>query len=176
MIPGAERLALKLVIGIGCVLLLTLLIQDRNHWKTKAARHAELLAGERAAHQATVANVRAAVERARIADAANAARVRAEQTAINERIRNDYESRLAAARAAAVRLRRPTEAAGASARGGGAAPVPGLSATSAGADQAAGEDRFPDADRLIATEQAIQLDELIKWVRAQAKVDTQGSD
>jgi len=28
---------------------------------------------------------------------------------------------------------------------------------------------------LIATEQAIQLDELIKWVRAQAKVDNSPS-
>ena len=176
MIPGAERLILKLVIGIGCVLLLTLLVQDRNHWKAKAVRHAELLAGERAAHDVTVANVRAAVERARLADAANAARVRAEQNAINERTRDDYESRLAAARAAAVRLRRPTAAAAASPGGGRGQAVPGLPAAAEGIARAAGEDGFPDADRLIATEQAIQLDELIKWVRAQAKVETEGSD
>ncbi len=41
----------------------------------------------------------------------------------------------------------------------------------AAAAQAAGEDRLPQSDRLTATEQAIQLDELIKWVRAQAEVD-----
>ena len=56
-------------------------------------------------------------------------------------------------------------------RGAGrAAALPGLPAAPGGADQAAGQDRLPDADRLIATEQAIQLDELIKWVKAQAVV------
>ena len=30
---------------------------------------------------------------------------------------------------------------------------------------------LPQSDRLIATEQAIQLDELIKWVKAQAVID-----
>ena len=39
--------------------------------------------------------------------------------------------------------------------------------TAEGADQG----RLSDADALIATEQAIQLDELIKWVRQQAEVD-----
>ena len=41
----------------------------------------------------------------------------------------------------------------------------------AGPAQATGADRLPVPDALTATEQAIQLDELIKWVRAQAKVD-----
>ena len=52
-----------------------------------------------------------------------------------------------------------------------AAPMPGLSAAAGSAAQAAGQDRLPPADALTATEQAIQLDELIKWVRAQAEVD-----
>ena len=46
-----------------------------------------------------------------------------------------------------------------------------LPASATGAHSPPGQDRFPDPDRLIATEQAIQLDELIKWVRAQAAVD-----
>jgi hypothetical protein len=46
----------------------------------------------------------------------------------------------------------------------------GLPAAPAGAAQAAREDRLPDSDALTATEQAIQLDELIKWVKAQAAV------
>jgi hypothetical protein len=54
---------------------------------------------------------------------------------------------------------------------GGRAPVPSLPASTGGAAQNAGEDQLPDTDKLIATEQAIQLDELIKWVRAQAAVD-----
>ena len=49
--------------------------------------------------------------------------------------------------------------------------LPGLSAASGGAAQAAGEDRLPAPDALTATEQAIQLDELIKWVKAQAAID-----
>ena len=164
---------LKLVIGIACALLLALLIHDRNRWKAKTSHYAELLAGERAAHSGTVVNYRAAAERARLSDAANVARVRAEQSAINERTSHDYKSRIAAARAAAGRLR-GHEATRAAAGAGRAAPVPGLSAAAGGSAEAAGQDRLPDPDRLIATEQAIQLDELIKWVRVQGQVRVNG--
>lgn len=165
--------SLKLFIGIACALLLALLIHDRNRWKAKTSHYAELLADERSAHLGTVANYRAAAERARLSDAANAARVRAEQSAINERTSHDYKSRIAAARAAAGRLR-GHEAAGAAVSAGRAAPVPGLSAAAGGTAEAAGQDRLPDPDRLIATEQAIQLDELIKWVRVQGQVRVNG--
>jgi hypothetical protein len=50
--------------------------------------------------------------------------------------------------------------------------VPRLSAAAGQSPQAAGQDGL--SDRLIATEQAIQLDELIKWVKAQSKVDRNG--
>ena len=167
----AERLALKLVIGVGCVLLLTLLVHDRNRWKAKTAHYADLLSAEKAAHAATAGNYRAAAERARADDAANAARVRARQAAINERTTNDYENRIAAARAAARGMRRDAETAAADPGDRGAAPVPGLSAAAQGPAQTAGDDGLPRSRRLIATEQAIQLDELIKWVRRQAKVE-----
>jgi hypothetical protein len=49
--------------------------------------------------------------------------------------------------------------------------VPGLPGSTGRAAQNPGEDRLPPSDRLTATEQAIQLDELIKWIRQQAKVD-----
>jgi hypothetical protein len=49
--------------------------------------------------------------------------------------------------------------------------MPGLSAAAGGAAQAADQDRLSAGDALTATEQAIQLDELIKWVQAQAAVD-----
>ena len=170
MISIPDRLSLKLVAGIVCALLLALLVHDRNRWKAKTERYSSLLSAERSAHSATVANYRAAAERALRQDAANAARVRAEQAAINERTAHDYESRIAAARARAGSLQRQ---AGARANSGGvrAAPVPGLSAAAQGAAQGAGQDRLSDAAALIATEQAIQLDELIRWVRAQSKVD-----
>ena len=164
---------MKLIIGVGCALLLALLAHDRNHWKVKTVHYAELLAAERVVHSATVANYRAAAERARAADAGNAARVKADQTSIDERTTHDLESRLAAARAAAQRLR-PNPAATANPGGSGAAPVPGLPAAAQGTAQGASEDGLPQSDRLTATEQAIQLDELIKWVRAQAAVDISG--
>jgi len=189
MIPIPNKLALKLIIGIACALLLALLIHDRNQWKAKTAHYAELLSAERGAHAATVAGYHAAAERARLADAANAARVAAEQGAINERSKHDFESRIAAARAAAERLRHDQDAA-ADPGGRRAAHVPDLSAAAARPAQAAGENRFPEQDErarrdlgalrpedaLIATEQAIQLDELIKWVRAQAAIDQVGSE
>lgn len=174
MIPMTNRLALRLVIGIGCALLLALLIHDRNRWKARTIHYAELLAGERAAHSATAANVRAAAERARRQDADNAERVKTVQAAINERSAHEYESRIAAARAAAERVRRDPEANAADPGGRGAAAMSGLPASSGGSAQAAGEDRFPDARRLIATEQAIQLDELISWVERQHAVDPNG--
>jgi hypothetical protein len=173
MIPLPDRLAMKLIVAIGCALLLALLIHDRNHWKAKTAHYAELLAAERGAHSATVAGYRAAATQARAADSANAARVKAEQAAINERTADEYQNRIAAARAAAGSLRRTTAAAADSGRGG-AAPVPGLSAAAARASQTAGEDGLPDPDALIATEQAIQLDELINWVKAQSEVEAGG--
>jgi hypothetical protein len=173
MIPLPDRLAMKLIAAIGCALLLALLIHDRNHWKAKTADYAELLAAERGAHSATVAGYRAAAEQARAADAANAARVKAEQAAINERTADDFQNRIAAARAAARRLQ-PGPVAATHPGRGGAAPVPRLPAAAGGAAQAAGEDGLPQSERLIATEQAIQLDELIQWVRAQVNVEVSG--
>lgn len=168
---GFDRTTLKLVLGIACALALALLVHDRNRWKAKTAHYAELLAGERGAHAATVANVRAAAEQARAADQANAARVMARQGAINEESAHDFEKRLADARAAAQRLRGARAPAEADPGAGRAANMPGLSTAAQGAADAAGKDRLPDPDRLIATEQAIQLDELIRWVERQHDVD-----
>jgi hypothetical protein len=170
MIPVPGRLALRLFAGIGCALLLALLVHDRNHWKAKAAEYSQRLAAERAASAATVANYRAAAERARREDSENLARVRAEQAAINEGSTNDFESRIAAARARSGELRAKTGSAAADSGGRGSAPVPGVPAAAGAIAQGAGEDRLPQSERLIATEQAIQLDELIKWVRRQAAV------
>ena len=48
--------------------------------------------------------------------------------------------------------------------------MPRIPVTAGGNAEAAREDRFSDSDGLLATEQAIQLDELIKWVRSQSGV------
>jgi hypothetical protein len=164
-------------IGLAVIpLLILLLIQkgETHHWKKQSGQFEQLYHGEQAAFTVTVANYRRAAEQALAADKANAERVAGEQAAINERIAHDYETRIAAARTAAERLRAGTAAAHPGGRPG--APVPGLSAATGGAAQAAGEGRLPaplsGPDALTATEQAIQLDELIKWVEGQHEVDT----
>ncbi|HEY7005797.1 MAG TPA: hypothetical protein VH392_04865 [Sphingomicrobium sp.] len=165
-------------IAVSLALAILLVIQkgETRHWKKESARFDQLYGEEQAARAGTVANYRAAADAARAADEANVARVAAEQRSINERISNDFEARLAAARQNAERLsakRLRREAASAAADPGlrGAAPVPGLPTSAGTAAESAGEDGLSDSDRLLATEQAIQLDELIKWVRKQSAVD-----
>ena len=163
---GVAGLAASLCLAV----LLVLQKGETRHWRAQSAQYEQRLGAEQAAHAQTVANYRAAADRARAADVANSARVAAEQARINERTSDEYEKRLAAARAAAGRLRTATAAAD---RGvAGNAPMPGLSTATGQFAEAAGQDRL--SDRLTATEQAIQLDELIVWVRRQAAVDPNG--
>ena len=154
-------------------LLALLLIQkvETRHWRKQSGQFEQLYRGEQAASAQTVANYRAAADAARAADAAAAQHVRAEQNAINERIANDYETRLAAARDRFERLRIAAGSPATDPCGRGTPAMPGLSAAPCGIAQTAGQDRLPVADTLIATEQAVQLDELIRWVRAQAGID-----
>jgi len=160
-----------LVAGLALAILLVIQKGETHHWKKQSAGYEQLYRSEQAAFAGTVANVRAATDLARAADLANARRVAADQRAINERTARDFEARLAAARAAADRLRSQSAVAAANSGAGRAANLSRLPAAPGGAAQAAGGDRLPAPDALTATEQAIQLDELIKWVRAQAKVD-----
>lgn len=146
------------------------LVESRDRWRDEARANAQQFRSEQAAHAATVANYRAAAEQARREDAGNLARVKAEQARINERTAHDFESRIAAARASADRLREQARTAAADPGSGGAAPVPGVSVAAGSTAQGADQNRLPVSDALIATEQAIQLDELIKWVKAQAEV------
>ena len=173
MIP--RFLNLQGIAGIAAALALVslLLVQkaETRHWRKQSGQYEQLYHGEQAASAQTVANYRAATEAARAADAAAAERVRADQRAITERIANDYETRLAAARDRTERLRVASGASATGPCGRGAPSVPALPAAACGAAQAAGEDRLPPSDALIATEQALQLEALIRWVRAQASVD-----
>jgi hypothetical protein len=161
---GIAGIALSLTFGV------MLLIQkgETHHWKKASAAFEQLYRQEQDAFATTVANYRSAADQARAADQANVSRVAAEQRAINERTADEYESRLAAARAAAQRLRLDPKAGLGAGRG---ASMPALSIAVGGTAEAAGKDQLPGSDALIATEQAIQLDELIKWVRQQAAVD-----
>ena len=165
-IQGVAGLAVSLALAI----LLVVQKGETHHWRKQSAGFEQLYHQEQAAFAGTLANVRAAAEAARAADRANADRVAADQRAINQRTTDDFETRLADVRARAQRLR--LESAGAADPGARrTAPMSGLSFAARGTAQVAGEDRLPDAEALTATEQAIQLDELVKWVEAQAKVD-----
>lgn len=163
---GIAGLVAALCLG----LLLVIQKGETRHWKKQSESFEQLYRGEQAAFAGTVASYRAAAEQARAADQANLARVTAQQRLINERTSNDLEARLAAARSLAQRLRGQAAVAATDPGSRGTEAVPGLSAPPGGAAQAAGQDGLPPTDRLIATEQAIQLDELIKWVRAQAAI------
>jgi hypothetical protein len=174
MIPRA--LSLQGVIGIASSLLLLTLVLvktgDVRHWRKQAAHFEHLYLLEQGAAARTIANYRAAVETARQADKANAERVAARQQIISERTTNDLEARLADARSRALRLQLESRAAAAAGGGRGTAPVPAARAAPGAVGRAAQKDGFSVSDRLIATEQAIQLDELIKWVNGQAGVST----
>ena len=159
-------------IAVALTLLVVLAVQklDAVHWKKQSQSFEHRYQQEQAAFAVTVANYRAAADRARADDQANADRVRAAQASINQETRYAFETRLADARARADRLRVDSQAA-ANRGDAGTAPVPGLPAAAGGTPESAREDRLPAADALTATEQAIQLDELIKWVRKQHSVD-----
>lgn len=160
-------------IAVALALAILLVIQkgETRHWRKESGRYEQLYRDSEGALAGTVANYRAAAEQARAADWANAERVHADQAKINEERSDAFEARLATARAAAERLRSQTRQAAADPGGRPGSPVPGLSAAPGQPGQAAGEDGFPLSNRVTATEQAIQLDELIKWITEQAKLD-----
>ncbi len=167
------------VAGIAAALaLLALLVVQRietRHWRKQSGQFEQLYHDEESAFARTVADYRAAAEAARTADRAAAERVRAEQHVIDERISNDLETRLADARVRAQRLRLDDRPAAANSCDRGAADVSSLSPAPCEPAQAASQNGLPYADRLVATEQAIQLDELIKWVGRQHSVDANPS-
>jgi hypothetical protein len=161
---GMAGIAATVALG----LLLVIQKVEIGHWKKQSASFEQLYRQDQAAFAATVANTRAAAAQAAAIDQANLRRVTAEQAAITERTTNDFEARLVAARTDAQRLRdRPQANSGA----GGNASMPGFSAAARSAAESPVQDRLSQPDALTATEQAIQLDELIKWVRRQATVD-----
>lgn len=132
---------------------------------------------EKAAHQQSKRNYAVAQIAAQKLEEARLARVTAEQETITDDVTQDYRARLAAARDTAERLRHQLASAGAGTGSAAAAvDLPGAGGATGGAAASAGDHRLPVAAgeldwRLTATEQAIQLDELINWVERQAAVD-----
>jgi len=176
MIPRLVNVQGAFGIAASLALLGLLLIQksETRHWRKQSHGFETLYRAEQQAHAQTVANYRAAADAARRADAANRDRALTAQQDINERTIHAYEARLGDARAVADRMRREAGAPATDRVARRAAPLPAAAAAARATGGSAAQDGLSLADRLVATEQAIQLDELIKWVRAQAAVDNQG--
>jgi hypothetical protein len=176
MIPRLLNVQGAFGLAASLALLGLLLIQkgETRHWRKQSHGFETLHRAEQQAHAQTVANYRVAAEAARRADADNRDRVLIAQRDINERTIHAYEARVGDARARVDRLRREAGAAAANPGDRRATPLPATGPTARAADGSAAQDGLFLADRLIATEQAIQLDELIKWVRAQGTVDNDG--
>lgn len=132
-----------------------------------------LIVEERAAHLATIENVRLGREAARELDRQNAERVKAEAAAINERITDELEATVSTYVARNDRLRGRLAALEATAGGGGGADMPGHPGATCrafgAADCADLAARMTDAqgsiDRLIA---------LQDWARGVAGIEVNG--
>lgn len=161
-------IALRAALPIGAALLL---IGAYAYGRSDGRRLAEgpaIAAIERvkAAALATADAVRTKTAAAHAADLARARAAEQRAAVINQEISNDYQAHLADARARYDRLL--ANAAARPATGGGAGSgLPGLPGASGRPDAAAAQDRFLAADALTATDQALQLDALIRWVDAQ---------
>ena len=167
-VQGIAGIAASLCLAV----LLLLQKGETRHWRSKAPSSSNSTAGAGGLRRHRRQLPRRG-RPGRAADKANAERVRAEQAAINERSTNAFETRLADARAHAGRLRleAPTPQpipAVAEPRQCPAFPLPPAALLKPPV-----KTDFLPTDALTATEQAIQLDELIKWVRAQAEGSTQ---
>lgn len=130
--------------------------------KARAATEAEI-----AKHDATKRAYADAQAEAERMEAERLARITAQQERINNERLASYSQRLAAARATADRLRR--ERASGAVGSTDCEQVPGAASPGGTAGAACG-DGFSLAQRVIATKQAIQLDELISVVEAQRGV------
>lgn len=166
----------KLILGglalAGLSIALLLAKADARHWE-KVANNTQ------AAFDKTVADYRLASEKAQRIAEANAKRVLTEQQAITQETSSAYQVQLADVRARADALRVQLAKAAANPRGAGTGGASALPATAGGPDAAAAQDGLPAQDwsledRVIATEQALQLAALQRWVREQAAVDFQG--
>lgn len=165
---------LVLAVVVAVVALFTLpALRDQRDLAVAAA------AAEKEAHRLTVEGFRTATRIAQQQAKDNVTRVKTEQAVITKEITDDFEKRIAAARARAGELERLRAGAGRADPGSAAAAgVPGLPAAAAATDEAPGQAGLSPAsaelslaDALIATEQAIQLDALIDWVEAQSGVN-----
>lgn len=108
---------------------------------------------------------------AKAEDQAHAARVERDQDHVSKEVSNDYQIQLGDLRRRYDALRLHAAASTPNPDGRGAKAVPPIPVAAGSADGAPGEDGLPDADALIASEQALRLKALQDWVRGQEAVE-----
>ena len=164
--------------GMVALLLLACAAQELRvrglKWDLRLSR--QQVREEKAAHRLTVANVRAAAEKARADDAAHARRVERDQTTISEEVSRDYQEQLVDLRKRYHALRLRLAKAPANPGGAGGAAVPGLPVSPSGPDGAAGQDGLPAEDALAASEIALRLKALQDWVKGQLGIERDKED
>ncbi len=134
---------------------------DRDEWRDRAV-------AEEKAHQQSVENFRVATAEAQRQAQANVIRVKAEQAAITERTKNDYQAQLAAVDARYDRVRAQLAA---RTDLGSADLAPVSIASDATCRAYAGTDCDTLLARLmVAEKQAVQLISLQDWVKRQGAV------
>lgn len=153
--------------AVAGVLIVLLLIArgDTRHYKA-------LWQQEQTAHQLTIANYKAAAAEAERMDQANIVRVTKEQTAITEKVTNDYQSKLADSADRYERLR-------AKASGYLSHPAsPGVPTSPETTCRAVAGTDCENVPTLLraAQDNTDQLVALQAWVRAQSAVDTTGAN
>lgn len=157
------------IAGAGLLILCAFLWLSVKAESARADKWKERAAAEKLAHQGTVSNYRQQREIAAAQDKANAARVERDQERVTKEVSSDYQERIADLHARYDSLR--SAAAETDSGGGRGTGVPGLPNPADGSDDASPEDGLPSEDALIATEQAMQLEALQDWVRAQQGVE-----
>ncbi len=139
--------------------------------QVRAERNAEI-----AKHEATKKAYRDAQLEAEMLEKERLTRVLAQQKEITNERSQSFDRSIAAARADADRLRRElAQTRSSSARPGQGLSVPGVPNAAGQADGEASGDGFSIGQRLEATKNSIQLDELILWIRGQIGVPVNGN-
>ena len=152
--------------GLAVALLVTVALV----WREESRHYEKLWTAEKTAHALGIANYKAAADEAARLDKANVDRVTKEQTAITEKVTNDYQSKLADSASRYDRLR--AQASGYLSHP--ASPgVPTSPETTCRAVAGADCENVPTLLK-AAQDNTDQLLALQAWVTAQSAVDTNG--
>jgi hypothetical protein len=173
-IPGAStglivrywRFALVGVLLVAIAVLKLSLAGEQRH----SAKLQHQLRDTLAAYDRFKAEVAARTAFAKAEDEAHARRIERDQILVSQETIGAYQKDIASLHARAAQRMRANAPAADSGRGRGT-PVSAFSQTARGADGAAGEDGFSEADRLNASEIALRLKALQEWLKGQGDVE-----